>query len=216
MCFLALVAASCADGSSSSGGATGGEAEAGRSDTSRELGALRKRPLEAAHRRGTDCATTEPQEDPTLETAPVVRAGPVFAAGFEGPPGTRAAYDPAATEDGDWFVWKVLWVAKHAPDGPVLVRGTRVDQPGELRFSRSGGATATPELVLTRGNANHWPPGHPHPGEADWPSLLLFMGPGCYYLQADAVDGSGAFTFLAEPGYSERESGSLHDESGPR
>jgi hypothetical protein len=56
------------------------------------------------------------------------------------------------------------------------------------------------ELVLTRANATHWPPGHPHPGEADWPSYVLFKGPGCYYLQADSVDASGAFTFRAEPG----------------
>ena len=62
-----------------------------------------------------------------------------------------------------------------------LIRGARIDAPGELRFARSTG-DRLPALQARRGQAvqpNGW---------RVWPGLILVRTPGCYALQVDGLN----------------------------
>lgn len=107
--------------------------------------------------------------------APGLGFGPLFPVGFDD--AGRVHWPPERLEDG-WGYFKVLWVARPSDPGPYLVRGQRLDAPGEVRFNESrdrelrlpGGGTAT-----TPGTA--W---------AQWPSHIRVASPGCYGLQVDS------------------------------
>lgn len=101
--------------------------------------------------------------------------GPVWPIGLE-PPGATLG----ASSDGIWHAVKVLWAAAPSYLGAILVRGSRIDAPGAMRFSLDGGATRTDQLYL--------PAGGPDPRQLGWPSYTLVEASGCYAYQ---IEGSG-------------------------
>jgi hypothetical protein len=83
-----------------------------------------------------------------------------------------------------WSGFKVLWVAQPSYQGPVLIRGRRLDRPGAVGFGL--GIVPNDELQLPPGDRAGAPPS-PH-GWRNWPSTSRARSPGCYAWQ---IDGTG-------------------------
>lgn len=181
------------------GGCTDGNTP--RSDTSSAPTATRSLSVDphAALRRawahptippGTGCpvATEVQQPDPGL--GPLLGTGPARPAGL----GTGAVLEyESPTVAGSWIdrTWagqKVLWAVEPTLTGPVLVRGRRIDGPGELAFEDP----AQPELLLNtssyEGQDGGW---------RDIPSFTRLKSPGCYVYQIDTVAGTWSIVFTA-------------------
>jgi len=118
--------------------------------------------------------------------------GPVYASNLGGAP--RLVGLSLVPRVGRWYAVPTIWLSRPSYEGPILVRGGRLDAPGRLRF----GSGVRPRMEL-RLPAGSWPPG-------DWPrvakqapkswratgTLTLIPVPGCYAFQ---VDGLG-FSYL--------------------
>lgn len=107
--------------------------------------------------------------------APGLGSGPLFPIGFDGT--GRARWPPDRLEDG-WGYFKILWVSDSEEPGPYLVRGRRLDAPGEVRFNESHDR----ELRLPAGGTATTP----GTSWVQWPSHILVSAPGCYGLQIDS------------------------------
>lgn len=114
--------------------------------------------------------------------------GPVYPVGFY-PDGTY--YYPGGTQEGGWYLLKVLWISSPDYRGPALVRGGRVDGPGELRFGE--GASPESELRLDSNNSNN----KTGTGWRDWPTYTRLRTPGCYAYQVDTEASSRVLVFRA-------------------
>ncbi len=93
----------------------------------------------------------------------------------------------------DWGAAKVLWVSAPDYDGPILIRGGRVDGDDGVGFSL--GRRLLAELQLPPGpslnvNGQGW---------RNWPSLTRIHAPGCYAYQVDGTDFSLVLVFQAMP-----------------
>lgn len=81
------------------------------------------------------------------------------------------------------YLAKVLWVSAPSYQGPVLIRGTRLDGPGVVQFA-SGDSVPTSEFKLLE-------PGASSPGEEAgwraWPSYTEVPHSGCYAYQVDGT-----------------------------
>jgi hypothetical protein len=90
-----------------------------------------------------------------------------------------------------WAGQKVLWFALPAYTGPVLVRGRRLDGPGQMRFEAGRGSTA--ELRWSPGETVGWT------GQVarsrGLPSGVLVRTPGCYAVQIDGTSFSRVVVF---------------------
>lgn len=82
---------------------------------------------------------------------------------------------------------KVAWISRPEYTGPALIRGRRIDAPGDVRFMPGGGAI-TSELhfeydtrVRAAGSEQGW---------RFLPSTVLLSGTGCYEFQIDGLDWS--------------------------
>jgi hypothetical protein len=90
----------------------------------------------------------------------------------------------------NWSGQKVLWVVDPAYDGPVLIRGRRIDAPGRLGFGRG----STPEWTMrispppAQAFAGGWP---------NFPSYTRLKDSGCYAYQVDGRNFSYSIVFLA-------------------
>ncbi len=82
----------------------------------------------------------------------------------------------------EWSGNKVLWFVSPTTVGPVLVRGGRIDAPGEVRFELAMNPSA--ELRL--------------PAALDHPSTTRVRAEGCYAYQVDGRSFSYAVVFRAE------------------
>jgi hypothetical protein len=114
--------------------------------------------------------------------------GPVYPVGL-GSEGTTSI--GGNLEEGGWIFVKVLWISDLSRyNGPVLVRGGRIDSPGELRFG--SGPTPPSELQLDpsegAGSA---------PGWQDWPTYTRLRTPGCYAFQVDGLTFTQVIPFQA-------------------
>lgn len=78
-------------------------------------------------------------------------------------------------------MYKTLWVADPAYEGPVLIRGRQLDGNAAVAFQIGVPGTPVPELQLQQSGAST--PGDL--GWREWPSLSILPGPGCYALQVD-------------------------------
>jgi hypothetical protein len=83
---------------------------------------------------------------------------------------------------------KVLWVIDPAYEGPVLIRGRRLDGPGTLWFQLGGDQSALPEMQLQPATSPAW---------RDWPSATLLTKAGCYAWQVDGTSFSITIVFRA-------------------
>ena len=88
---------------------------------------------------------------------------------------------------------KTPWVSKPDYEGPILIRGRRLDGKGTLRFYVAG---PKPEEVLklnapSRTDSTHW---------SFWPSYIILSRPGCYGVQVDTLRGTDIVIFSATTG----------------
>jgi hypothetical protein len=111
---------------------------------------------------------------------------PVFAAVGQRP-GTLDFRD--SKRIGNFYAQKVLWIARPSYQGPILIRGARIDQPGEMRFILGQGGFSVTELRLdANGDGEPWD---------NWPSSTLVREPGCYAYQIDGEGFSTVVVFTA-------------------
>ena len=129
-----------------------------------------------------------------LAPYPHWQRGPVYALVGDAPRLVGLSLHPRV---GRWYVVSTIWFSRPSYDGPVLVRGGRLDAPGQLRV----GSGARPRMAL-RLPAGSWPPG-------DWPRAArqppkswratgvstLLPAPGCYAFQVDGLGFSYVLAF---------------------
>jgi hypothetical protein len=88
-----------------------------------------------------------------------------------------------------WYAVKTLWFGRPSYQGPVLIRGRRLDAPGRVVF---GGTPAVldPQLPpgLTLNRTGGW---------REWPGGTWLRSPGCYAWQIDGTDFSTVIVFRA-------------------
>jgi hypothetical protein len=88
---------------------------------------------------------------------------------------------------------KVLWVSSSSYQGPVLIRGARLDGAGVVEFTTESGSTS--ELRLLRATATSE---GEEAGWREWPSYTDVPGSGCYAYQVDGTTfGSIVIVFSA-------------------
>jgi hypothetical protein len=119
---------------------------------------------------------------------PALGTGPVYPVGL----GTEGKLIfGGEQQEGGWIYGKVLWIADlKRYQGPVLVRGARIDAQGELRFETGPNPTSELPLHTDRGTSSN-------PGWQDWPTYARFKGPGCYAFQVDTTAGTSVIPFEA-------------------
>ena len=122
---------------------------------------------------------------------PAVGRGPVFAAAL----GTNATLDiapPERFESREWGGNKVLWIVARTYQGPVLIRGRRLDAPGLVRFDEGDVPPASIRIAAD--------PAGLEPTWRDRPSYTRVQEPGCYAYQVDGRGFSYAIVFRAVAG----------------
>jgi hypothetical protein len=111
--------------------------------------------------------------------------GPSFAKSVGGPPT-------------DWGGQKVLWRILPSYQGPVLVRGRRVDGPNELRFNggideQAGYASLADAPLLAELRLQTTTT----EATSNWSSYVRLRAPGCYGVQVDGLPFSASVIFRA-------------------
>jgi hypothetical protein len=118
--------------------------------------------------------------------APGIGPGPAWPVGLAQPGSVlRFTYPPppgSLMYGSEWSGNKVLWFVSPAVVGPVLVRGRRIDGPGEVRFDLD--KNPSPELRL--------------PTTLGHPSTTRIRAAGCYAYQVDGPSFSYPIVFRAE------------------
>ena len=97
---------------------------------------------------------------------------------------------------GPWFATKVFWYVKPSYRGPAVLRGTRLDGPGSLRFNEPLTDRPQRELRIRRFDEEfdrQWRP----PGARGRPSGVYIRSPGCYGVQIDGTRFSRSVVFTA-------------------
>lgn len=98
-----------------------------------------------------------------------------------GADGTVGIAPPASFGSEIWGGNKVLWALSADVDGPALIRGQRLDGPGQARFD-DGALPATDKVLDPVGKTPL------DGGWFDFPGFVRLAAPGCYGFQID-VDG---------------------------
>jgi hypothetical protein len=150
--------------------------------------ALRARPVRLPTIAAGSSCPVVPGKTVSPHFGPALGDGPLYPAGF----GTEGvARLQGANQEGGWYFIKVLWVADPVYKGPALVRGGRIDAPGEVRFE--GGPDPARDLPLDPGTAisggGSWP---------NWPTYTRVRGPGCYAYQIDGTTFTRTVVFGVE------------------
>jgi hypothetical protein len=102
--------------------------------------------------------------------------------------GGRATLGTPAEFPG-WRALKVFWMSLPSYQGPVVVRGTRLDRRGFLGFGNSPGPGP---LVAAPG-----PSISAYSGYRTWPDTAWVRHPGCYAWQVDGTNFSETIVFHA-------------------
>lgn len=122
---------------------------------------------------------------------PGIGRGPAYPVGL--PDGVLRLAPAANFDSANWAGQKVLWFVLPRYQGPVLIRGGRIDGPGRVRFDsgdipplsiRITGSTAQPGIPVPKGVRNR-------------PSYTRVRGPGCYAYQVDGTSFSRIVVFRA-------------------
>ncbi len=88
-----------------------------------------------------------------------------------------------------WYAFKTLWFTEPSYQGPVRIRGARIDAPGAIAFGES--PTLAELIVPPDGTVN---------GRDGWreaPGGTFVKTPGCYAWQVDGVGFSNIIVFSA-------------------
>ena len=131
--------------------------------------------------------------------------GPVYAALTEGAPRIVVLSLSPSVGDSRWRLVRTIWISRPDYDGPVLVRGGRLDRPGTLGFG-----DGLPPRTSLRLPAGGWPLtrlGSREGGsarQAGWrvtaiPTLV--RAPGCYAFQVDGLGFSYVLAFGVQSTY---------------
>jgi hypothetical protein len=146
-------------------------------------GPLIRRPLHLPHvARGARCPISKGALASDLARGlphmPITGSPPVFLMSVGGEPTATVSISASVPDDQGWRGQKAPWLASPTYRGRLLIRGRRIDAPGDVRFARTTGQhlTALAQKAGEGENANGW---------RVWPSLLLVRAPGCYGLQID-------------------------------
>jgi hypothetical protein len=137
--------------------------------------------------RSTCPATSTTGSVPFIHVA--LGTGPIYLAG-----GSSVSLANSAQSDGDRLI-KQVWIADPREPGPILIRGDRIDAPGDVRFD--GGSEPTHELrlpILSYESTSNQPPG--------WRIFNSYLGvssPGCYAMQVDTLSSSRWLVFEVTP-----------------
>jgi hypothetical protein len=121
--------------------------------------------------------------------APALGDGPVYPVGFADGVLTVVSRDGL-------FLQKVLWVSAAAYQGPVLVRGARLDGSGVVQFA-VGDSEPVEYFRLMKAGASS---PEEEPGWREWPSYTKVPLPGCYAYQVDGTSFSTVVVFEAREG----------------
>jgi hypothetical protein len=151
---------------------------------------FRLRPLS----RGNECPRT-PGGRRAPNVATTLGDGPAYpvlgmSAPPPGPGGVVGLRDDV--RHGGWYWHKTLWAIDRRYRGPLLIRGQRIDRPGQLRFGigdvEVGDYHVLPELTVPAERRMRW---------RYIVSSALVRGPGCYGLQVDGMSFSDVIVFAA-------------------
>jgi hypothetical protein len=93
---------------------------------------------------------------------------------------------------GGWYSFKTLWFVDPSYQGPVRIRGARIDAPGFIAF---GEAPDLGELIIPPGRTVN----HTRDGYREAPGGTYVKTPGCYAWQVDGVGFSTVLVFRAVP-----------------
>jgi hypothetical protein len=136
-------------------------------------------------------------------TGPIeaVGAGPVYVAADS--PAIRMRPQDGSAAGSGWLEQKVIWVVDRSYVGGLLLRGGRIDGPGEIRFLHYLGAVGYtdgagdgkrhPELAYVRGGLS----AAGSDTLSSYPSGIFVDEPGCYAVQVDGVGFSETLVFRA-------------------
>lgn len=142
-----------------------------------------ERPVQLPSAGSGACAAT-----PTTGSVPFIRValgdGPVYLAG------NGFTITGSRQSGGYWFA-KALWIAEPEEPGPILVRGGRIDAPGDLRFG--DGSEPVGELRLPIHSYEHT--GGQPSGWRIFNGYVRPHSPGCYAMQLDTFTGSRWLVF---------------------
>ena len=108
----------------------------------------------------------------------ITDAGPAHIMSVGGSPPAVVDISQSRRDGTGYAGQKAPWIVDGSYRGPVLIRGTRLDRPGPVRFAEGTGQHLA-SLYLRRGDRVE-----PR-GRRTLPSLLLVRAPGCYGLQVD-------------------------------
>jgi hypothetical protein len=115
-----------------------------------------------------------------LARMPVAGAGPAYFMSVGGDPAGSVSIEDSRPDRLGWRGQKAPWIAAPRYRGPILIRGARIDAPGEIRFGR-GEDVHLRALYQRRGQGvqpNGW---------RVWGATLWVRTPGCYALQVDGA-----------------------------
>jgi hypothetical protein len=142
-----------------------------------------ERPLQLPSSGPGDCVTTS-----TTGSVPFIRLalgeGPVYLAG------NGFTITGSRQSGGYWFA-AAIWIAAPDEPGPILVRGGRIDVPGDLRFG--DGSEPAQELRLPIHSYEHT--GGQPPAWRIFNAYVRPPSPGCYAMQLDTLAGSRWLVF---------------------
>lgn len=142
-----------------------------------------ERPLQLPPSGPGDCVTTS-----TTGLVPFIQValgdGPVYLAG------NGFTITGSRQSGGYWFA-KALWITAPEELGPILVRGDRIDAPGDLRFG--DGSEPAQALRLPIHSYEHT--GGQPPGWRIFNAYVRPPSPGCYAMQLDTFTGSRWLVF---------------------
>jgi hypothetical protein len=116
---------------------------------------------------------------------------PAFLVGAPAAPAGVISLAQSATDSLGWRSQKTPWQIARSYNGPILIRGARIDQPGAVRFAFGNGQHLH-ELRFAIG-ANYALPHHLD----QWrllPFATLFRAKGCYAFQVDGTTFSHVVT----------------------
>jgi hypothetical protein len=159
--------------------------------------ALGRRPLDLPSvAPGAPCPVTPsrqivPAPPASMAAESGIGDGPIYPVAHYFAEGTTLRLRSDMEDTPGWFTTKVRWVGSPDYEGPVLVRGRRIDGDGEVRFEfddPSGRRTRSPEMELEALS-----------GWNDWPSATLLPSPGagCYAYQVDGTNFMDVIVFRA-------------------
>jgi hypothetical protein len=150
--------------------------------------ALEERPLDLPQIDSGECPVSE-LNSVNPDFAPALGPGPVYPVGFDDTSTISIEIGGFATQAG-WLGTKTLWVGSAEFRGLALVRGGRLDAPGQVGF----GAATTPDTELRLDATAIYADGR------TWlnnPSYTRLKEAGCYAFQVDTDAGSYMIVFRA-------------------